>query len=29
VRVFREEETLEGDDVLPGWRLEVRSLFDF
>jgi Uma2 family endonuclease len=29
MRVIREEETLEGGDVLPGLRLEVRSLFDF
>jgi Uma2 family endonuclease len=29
VRVIREEETLEGGDLLPGWRVEVKSLFDF
>ena len=29
VRIVRDEESLEGDDVLPGWRSEVKSLFDF
>lgn len=29
VHVVREEETLDGGDVLPGWRMEMKNLFDF
>ena len=29
VRVIREEEALEGVDALPGWRFDLKSLFEF